>query len=178
MNQQVGDKYNRIVLFFTDRNFNHTAVLLCHNAMNRKRDCHPLILLDTAVIMCIQVSHLRVLIHRILLQVKTRRINVGAKNAHTIFQRLLSDLEQHQHLLHAAGINLITRFKLFTCFLHFLQAHIACCTCKADGFRRTLTLCFSCVQEFFVASRQGFQLRFLLLAVGQPCIFFHISSSF
>ena len=60
--------------------------------------------------MGIKICKSVVLIQWILFYVKTRRIDVRTENIHTLCQRLCSDLEQGNGLLHAYSINLVTRF--------------------------------------------------------------------
>ena len=56
MNEQVGYEEYRIILILTYVNLNCSTVLLDYNAMDCKRNCNPLILLDTTIIMCVQIS--------------------------------------------------------------------------------------------------------------------------
>ena len=55
MNQQVCDDKYRLIVLFTDADFDDGAVLFGDNAMKRKRNRCPLIFLDAAVIVRVQI---------------------------------------------------------------------------------------------------------------------------
>ena len=59
---------------------------------------HPLIFLDTAIIVGIKIRKFLIFIKRILFYVNTRGINVGAQDIHTRRNRLFPYTEQSQHL--------------------------------------------------------------------------------
>ena len=88
MNQKIRDTKYRIRRILTDYNIDNSAVLLCNNAVKSKRKSNPLILLDSAIVVCIKKSKILILIKRILLNINTRRVNVRTKDMHTLFHRL------------------------------------------------------------------------------------------
>ena len=102
--------------------------------------------------MSIKVSHLRILIQRILLQVQARRINMSTEDPHAILQRLPADLKQHEHLFHSAGIHLIACLQLLSGLLHFLQALIPGCSRQTDRLRCAFPLGLSRIQKCLIAS--------------------------
>ena len=70
MNQQIRNKEYRVVLILADAQDHSLTVLLNDHAMDRERNRHILIFLDTSVIVCIEKRDLIVLIHGILLDVQ------------------------------------------------------------------------------------------------------------
>ena len=72
MHKQIGDYEYRIALFLTDTDIYNRTVSLCHYTVKCHRSCHPLIFLNSAIIMCIQISQSFTLIKWILLYVDTR----------------------------------------------------------------------------------------------------------
>src|SRR5699024_4430284 len=87
MDQQVGYKNNGIGFFLTDADIDYCAVFLCDNPMNRKRNGHPLVFLDAAVVMRIEIRKLCIFIKRILLYIETRGVNMRTQNTHTFPDR-------------------------------------------------------------------------------------------
>ena len=65
MGEQVGNNEFRVAVVLAETNLNLCSVLAENNAVKRKRNCSPLIFLDSAVIMSLEQSKLRVLIERI-----------------------------------------------------------------------------------------------------------------
>src|SRR5699024_10451604 len=106
MNQQIGDGKDRLVLLFTDADFHSAAILHSHYPMYRQRQRYPLIFLDTAVIVCIEVGQLVTLIERILFHVYPRGIYMSTKDIHPLLQRTAADIEQRYALIHAHSIYL------------------------------------------------------------------------
>ena len=102
--------------------------------------------------MRIEINHLRILIQRILLQIQARGINMSTEDPHAILERLPSDLKQHEHLFHSAGIHLITCLQLLPGLLHFLQALIPGCPRQTDRLRCAFPLGLSCIQKCLIAS--------------------------
>ena len=107
MDQKICDIKNRIVLIFANTYVNYTSVFLYNNAMHSQRQCYPLVFLHTAIVMGIQISQICVLIKRILLNIKTRGVNMRTKNAHAFGKLLCSHMKQSYDLLHTNCINLI-----------------------------------------------------------------------
>ena len=110
MNQEICHTEYRIVIILADDYIHYFAILLGYNTVDCKRKRYPLPFFDATVIMGVKICKSVVLIQWILFYVKTRRIDVRTENIHTLCQRLCSDLEQGNGLLHAYSINLVTRF--------------------------------------------------------------------
>ena len=67
------------------------AVVGEYNAVNSQRYSGPLILLDTAVVMRLEINGIVILINRIGLEIEPRRIDVGTKDVESFSRSLLSD---------------------------------------------------------------------------------------
>ena len=85
MNKKIRDKEYRIILILTNVELNCSAILSAYNTVNSKRHSHVLILLDTAVVVGIKICQTTVLIERVLLYIKSWRINVRSKDVHSCF---------------------------------------------------------------------------------------------
>ena len=109
MHQQIRNDEYRIIVFFTDMHFHLRAVFFYDDTMQGQRQRDPLILLDAAVIMGVQIRKLTVFIQRILLQIQTRGIDMGAQNMHSFLDRTIADMKQHDRFIHHGQINLILR---------------------------------------------------------------------
>ena len=66
MDQKIRYSENRIILLFSYGNIDHTTVFFCDYSVKSQRQCHPLILFDTTIVVGLQKSHLRILIEGIL----------------------------------------------------------------------------------------------------------------
>ena len=80
MRQQVGDDEARLIRFSADADIHDSAVLEHGNAVQLEWDSYPLIFLYPAVIVRAEIAELVRLIHRVLLEVDARRIDMGAGN--------------------------------------------------------------------------------------------------
>ena len=80
MRQQVGDDEARLIRFSADADIHDSAVLEHGNAVQLEWDSYPLIFLYPAVIVRAEIAELVRLIHRVLLEVDARRVDMGAGN--------------------------------------------------------------------------------------------------
>ena len=126
MNQQIRDKEHRIVLILTHIHFHSLAIFLNHHTMDGKRNGHPLVLLDTAIIMCVKISETAFLIHRILFHIQTRGIYMGSQDIHAVLHLFRANLEKNNGLIHPHRINLISGFQFLTGLHKCLQFLISC----------------------------------------------------
>ena len=107
VNQQVGDHQDGIVLVLTDGDGNGGAVLAAHNAVDGKRHTGPLILLDAAVVVGLEVGNFAVLIQRLGLHVHAGGVHMGGADVRTLGKRLLANHGNHKALAAVVQINLI-----------------------------------------------------------------------
>ena len=90
MGKQIADVEDRIVLIFPDADGHIGAVLLGHDPVQRKRQGHPLILLDAAVIVRLEESDSFRLIKRVRPDIKPGAVDVSRCDEKSIIQRFLS----------------------------------------------------------------------------------------
>ena len=107
MDQQVGNEEDRIIGIFADIQFDGGAVLFHDDAVNSQGHGDPLIFFDTAVVVGVQISKAAVFIERVLLDIKTRGIDVGPQDIETLTQFLTADGEHDDRFIHLDGVDLI-----------------------------------------------------------------------
>ena len=78
MHKKICHRKYRILFLFPDGYDFFRSVFAHDHTVDAKRDRHPLVLLDPAVIMGIKICKSTVLIQRILFQIQTRGIDVRA----------------------------------------------------------------------------------------------------
>ena len=174
MHQQVGDKEYRVVFIFAHVHFDGGAVLLHHHAVEGQGKRHPLIFLDAAVIMGVQVGEAAVLIQGILLHIDSGAVDMGSQNVHALSQGLLPDLEHGNGLIHADAVYLVAFLQLPALRDHALQLPIPF---RLDGVHDgvdALPLGLAIVQEFPVLLIQLLHLLKMSRVIGLPSYFsFH-----
>ena len=116
MDQKICDVKYRILRLLTNADLHNASVLLCNNAMHSKRQCHPLVFLYATIIMSIQISQVRILVQRILLNIQSRRVDMCTENAHPSGKLFGSYMKQGNDLLHPYCINLVTGLDLLAFF--------------------------------------------------------------
>ena len=70
MDKQVRDGKERVALVLADTHIHRAAVRADNNAVQCERDSHPLVLLDTAVIMSLEIREAALLKERVLLEIE------------------------------------------------------------------------------------------------------------
>ena len=78
MDQQVGDGKDRVVGLVADVNVDGGAVLFADDAYECERGGHPVVALDAAVVVRVEISHVAGLEGGVLLKVQARRVHVRA----------------------------------------------------------------------------------------------------
>ena len=114
MGQQIGDDKTRILRVAADDHVHRLAGLERHDAVQLQRDRDPLVLLDAAVIVRLEIAQLVRLIHRDLLEVETRGVDVRPRDDTALAQRFLADHGQHQCLSAVILIDLVPRLERHT----------------------------------------------------------------
>ena len=171
MNQQVRDVEDGVAGLITDIQRDGRAVLLDNNAVERQRQRHPLVLLDAAVVVRVEVRKVLILIQRILLDVNAGRVDVRAQNVHAALHRLLTDDEEHDILVHPRTINAVARLERFTVLDDVHQVLEALCFRLTHALRDALTLGLAVVQECHIILCEGGKLFLFVLREVFPRIF-------
>ena len=174
MDQKIRDKEYRIILVLAyAENYSLTALLYDH-AMDRERNSHILVFLDPSVIMRIQKSDIAVLVHGILLDIKSRRVNMGSKDIEAVLKGVGSDLKKDHRLVHPYAVNSVARRESFPLFDRFTELNIAVLFRFVYKPVDTFALCLSVVKKVLVIVRQihaGSQHAGIVII---PCIYsFH-----
>ena len=55
--KKVGNAENGVACFVADLYVNGSTVILCYNAVDCKRNCSPLVLSDTSLVVCLEISY-------------------------------------------------------------------------------------------------------------------------
>ena len=164
VHEKIGHAEGRLGSLFADDDVLHRAVLLGDDAMQREGNRDPLILLDAAVIMRIEVGETAVLIERILLDVEAARVDVCTENRQAVFQRLRAYMKERDRLLHVGAVNLRARCDLPSGTHDFFKIFVACRLRLSDDLAHALALRLALRQKLDVAF--GKRLKFLFLSFG------------
>ena len=175
VDQQIADAHHRVGGILTNDDVHFGAVLLAHHAVQRQRTGHPLVLLDTAVVVGIGVGKISIFIEGVLLQVDAGRVGVSAYDVDALIQRMLTDEEQHHGFIHAVDVHLVAGVQELACLDGVLHVDVAGSLGHIDGGQSAFTLGLACIQKGFVAGCRIFQSRQSGFVIGFPCIgTFHI----
>jgi len=170
MDQKICDVKYRIFHILTNADLHNASVLLCNNTMHGKRQCHPLVFLYTTIIMGIQISQIRILVQRILLDIQSRRIDMCTENAHTSGKLFRSYMKQSNDLLHPYRINLVTGLDLLAFFKLRLKRFISGSLCFLHDFCNTFPFRFSFIQKFSVSLRKLLHFCLFCFLIRKPRI--------
>ena len=164
MDEQIGDTHHGIVLIFADDHVHHGAVLLGHHAVEGQGQRHPLILLDAAVVVGIEIGKIRILIEGVLLQVHPGAVDVGAHDVEALLQRLAADDVQLDRLVHGVHVHPVPGLQGFD----LLQVHVPGLLRPADGLPGAFPLGLAAVQIGPIGLAQVHDLFLFPLLVGGP----------
>ena len=79
--------------------------------MQGQRDGRPLVLLDTAVVVGIEIGHVAVLIDRVGLEIETGAVDVGGGDGHAVGDGTGTDDGEQQRLAAVVGVHLVARLE-------------------------------------------------------------------
>ena len=182
MDEQIRHAEYRIRGILTDADVLNRIVRFNDNAVQGKRQRHPLILLDAAVIMRVHVREAAVFVQRILFDVKATRVNMRTENIHTVFERLVTDIKEHDGFFHVDGINFIARLQRLTCGDDVTEIFVTVRFRNTDCLLDAFTLCFATGKKIAVTGIQRFEFltfRFRILVPNGRVLFFcHMVLSF
>ena len=105
MRQQVGDHEDGITRPIAERDLHLRAILLHDRAVERQRQHKPLVLLDAAVDVRVEIDHAVLLVQRFRLEVETRRVRMAAHHADAVGDRLFADHRRHHRLAVVAAVH-------------------------------------------------------------------------
>ena len=148
MGENVGDAELRLIRFFTDFNIDKTAVSLANSAMQRKRNCCPLIFFDSAVVVGFEISHAVLLVNRALFQIKARRVNVSGGNSYAVLNASFAFNAKNDCLASVCVINFVACVECAAEFVKFNKSVFLRNILNISG---NLTLCFVSAQKFLIS---------------------------
>ena len=112
VDQQVRNAEDGIGRVLTHGDLDHGAVLFGHDAVKGQGRRRPLVLLDAAVVVGLEVGHFAVLIERIGLQIQAGRVDVGGADVGALVQRLRADDGEDHAFAVAVAVDLVAGLQL------------------------------------------------------------------
>ena len=109
--QQIGDAEDGIALVLAERHRDGFSALFDDHAVQRQRHGQPLILLDAAVVVRVQIGEAVLLIEGILLDVDARGIDVRAEDVHALAHRPPAHDKGDKALVHPAAVHAVARLE-------------------------------------------------------------------
>ena len=138
--------------------------------MNRQRYGCPLVLLNAAVVVGVKKCQLRILVERVLLEVKPRRIDVRAKDPHPFLERLSSYYIEDHRLLHPDRINLIPCLQRFTVFNNLPEIAETCTLRTGNCLRGELPLRLAAGKRILIILAEPAEALKLLCCICFPSV--------
>ena len=168
MYEEIGHAEDGVVRLLTNRDLDNRAVFLHDNTVECKRDRHPLVLLDAAVVVRVEICQAIVLVQRVLLHIKAAGVDVRTEDVHAVLHRLRPDMEEHDRLLHIDGVDLVPRRKCLPIRDDIRKVTVARCACAAHCLRHALALRLAVREEINVAVRECIDCVAFLRCVFRP----------
>ena len=108
MDKDIRHGKYRLIILLPDRHLDHRPVCLSYHSVKRKGYGHILILLDAAVVMCVEISHPAILIQRVLLEIKTGAVYMSTQDVHSVLKGFVSQIKESHGLSHADRVHLVS----------------------------------------------------------------------
>ena len=143
MDQQICDINHRIILILTDVYLHYTAVLFHKDTVHCKRKCYPLVFFHSSIVMGIQICQIRILVQWVLLDIQTRRINMGTEDIHTLFQSIFSNVKQRHDFFHSHRVNFVSDLQSLSSGKLCLKSFISGSLRFPDNLSHTFSLRFT-----------------------------------
>ena len=155
MRQQVSHAEHGVARVLADGHRHHRAVGLRHHAVQCKRQCHPLVVLDAAVIVRVE-------------QREAARLVVCAEDVHAVGKRLGAQLHEDDRLAVRGRPHLVARLERAPFAHRLVKRLVARFLGKRDRRRRAFAFGLVFGDEVDVAARQRIDRGKVLLAVLLP----------
>ena len=168
VNEQVGHAEDRVALVLAHVDGHDRAVLLGDDAVHRERQRDPLVLLDAAVVVRVEVQQLVALEQRVLLQVEARRVDVRAQDVEAAHQRISADVREDDGLAVRLRVHLVARLQRRARIEHRHEVAVARRLGHVDGGRAALAFGLVLGYEVDIAGSQLLELRDIAFAVFLP----------
>ena len=170
VNEQVGNAEHGIARLVAHVDVDDGAVLLHHDAIQRQRNGYPLVMLDAAIVMSVKANLAVCLEQRVLLDIKTRGVDVRAQDVHAVLDGIAAQLDEDDGLAVRGGVHLIARLQGLTCAVDVFDVAIAGGLRTSNGALREQTLGLVLRDEIDVVSTERLELGQRRLVVSLPCV--------
>ena len=125
VDQQVGDGKDRVVGLVTDVDVDGGAVLFADDAYECERGSDPVVALDAAIVVRVEISHVAGLEGGVLLEVQARRVHVGAQDVKALLERGGAQVDEHEVLAVICGVHLVAGLERAALGDHVLKIDVA-----------------------------------------------------
>ena len=169
VDQQVGDGKDRVVRLVADVDVDGGAVLFADDAHERERGGHPVVALDAAVVVRVEVGHVAGLEGGVLLKVQARRVHVGAQDVKALLERGGAQVDEHEVLAVVGGVHLVAGLERAALGDHGLQIDVARLLGHLDTGLDAQALGLVLTQKLLIAAAKLLELLDLLWRVLFPC---------
>ena len=168
VDEQVGDAEHRVVGILAHADLDGGAVFLAHHAVQRQRGGDPVVGLDAAVVVRVQVGHVAGLVERVLLEVEARRVDVRAEDAQAVLERGGADVDEHEGLVVAGGVDLVAGLEGAACGTGRVERDVARLLGELDAGGDALALGLVLGDEGAVVAAELLELGDGRFVVGLP----------
>ena len=169
MDQQVGDGKDRIVRLVADIDVDGGTVLFADDAHECERGGYPVVALDAAVVVRVEVGHVAGLEGGILLKVQARRVHVGAQDVKALLERGGAQVDEHKVLAVVGSVHFVACHELAALGDHGLQVDVARLLGHLDTGLDAQALGLVLAQKLLIAAAKLLELFDLLWRVLFPC---------
>ena len=169
VDQQVGDGKDRIVGLVADVDVDGGAVLFADDAYERERGSDPVVALDAAIVVRVEISHVAGLEGGVLLKVQARRVNVGAQDVKALLERGGAQVDEHEVLAVIGGVHLVAGLERASLGDHSLQVDVSRLLGHLDTGLDAQALGLVLAQKLLIAAAKLLELLDLLWRVLFPC---------
>ena len=166
--EQVADAEDGVALVLAHDHVHHGAVLEHHDAVDGERHGDPLVLLDAAIVVRVEVGDLVLLVEGVLLHIEARVVHVRAEDVEAVLERLGAQAHEHEALALVGCVDLVARLELRASGDRVLERHIAGGLGKLDRRGHALALGLVVRDERAVVCAERLELAYLLLGVFAP----------
>ena len=166
MGEQVGDVEYRIARLLADAHLDLFAVFPDDDTVQGQRDRRPLVLLDTAIVVRLEIADLLGLIQRVLLEVKARGVDMCRAEANAVGHGRRADGRQNDRLAAVVEVDLVAGFELHA----GLERHIALLFQLGNEELHRLALGLAGVHEVHVIAAETLAVLFILGAHALCCV--------
>ena len=169
MDQQVGDGKDRVVGLVADIDVDGGAVLFADDAYERERGSDPVVALDAAIVVRVEISHVAGLESGVLLKVQARRVHVGAQDVKALLERGGAQVDEHKVLAVVSGVHLVACLELAAFVDYGLQVDVSRLLGHLDAGLDAQALGLVLTQKLLIAAAKLLELLDLLWRVLFPC---------